>query len=248
MPTTAGSVALEGSFPPDDAFITRKLRRAGAIILGKATLTATVATMPGRAAPTGTVTFTLDGVTLGSASLGASPFGGVAATLTSPTLAVGPHTLVVAYSGDGTYVPASMTTTTTVQAPPTVTSISASTADPKVRQVVTYTVTVIDVVGTLPVTGYVTLKVDGVSQGFAAVNGAGASSQVQIPVAIGAAGQHLVTAEFTPADGSVTASTGQLAETVTRYSTSIAMNVSTAEPTVGEWVTVGVTAPSLGAV
>jgi amidase len=39
MPTTAGSVALEGSIPPDDAFITQKLREAGAIILGKATLT-----------------------------------------------------------------------------------------------------------------------------------------------------------------------------------------------------------------
>ncbi|HKV13273.1 MAG TPA: amidase family protein [Thermoanaerobaculia bacterium] len=39
MPTTAGSVALEGSIPPDDAFITQKLRAAGAIILGKATLT-----------------------------------------------------------------------------------------------------------------------------------------------------------------------------------------------------------------
>lgn len=39
MPTTAGSVALEGSVPPNDAFITEKLRDAGAIILGKATLT-----------------------------------------------------------------------------------------------------------------------------------------------------------------------------------------------------------------
>ncbi len=39
MPTTAGSVALGGSLPPDDAFITTKLRRAGAIILGKGTLT-----------------------------------------------------------------------------------------------------------------------------------------------------------------------------------------------------------------
>jgi amidase len=39
MPTTAGSLALEGSFPPDDAFLTRKLRAAGAIVIGKATLT-----------------------------------------------------------------------------------------------------------------------------------------------------------------------------------------------------------------
>ena len=39
QPTTAGSVALEGSVPPKDAFLTRRLRDAGAIILGKANLT-----------------------------------------------------------------------------------------------------------------------------------------------------------------------------------------------------------------
>src|SRR5258706_3770945 len=39
MPTTAGSVALGGSRPKKDAFIAAKLRRAGAIILGKGTLT-----------------------------------------------------------------------------------------------------------------------------------------------------------------------------------------------------------------
>ena len=39
MPTTAGSVALGGSRPREDALIARKLRRAGAILLGKGTLT-----------------------------------------------------------------------------------------------------------------------------------------------------------------------------------------------------------------
>jgi amidase len=39
MPTTAGSVALAGSRPSDDAFIAKKLRLAGAVILGKGTLT-----------------------------------------------------------------------------------------------------------------------------------------------------------------------------------------------------------------
>lgn len=39
LPTTAGSVALAGSIPPDDAFITQKLRDAGAVILGKTNLT-----------------------------------------------------------------------------------------------------------------------------------------------------------------------------------------------------------------
>ncbi len=35
MPTTAGSVLLAGSIPPDDAFVVRKLREAGAIVLAK---------------------------------------------------------------------------------------------------------------------------------------------------------------------------------------------------------------------
>ena len=35
LPTTGGSVLLEGSIPPADAFVVKKLRDAGAIILGK---------------------------------------------------------------------------------------------------------------------------------------------------------------------------------------------------------------------
>ncbi|UCD24840.1 MAG: CHRD domain-containing protein [Gemmatimonadota bacterium] len=38
MPTTAGSIALAGLIPPDDAFQVRKLREAGAIILAKSNL------------------------------------------------------------------------------------------------------------------------------------------------------------------------------------------------------------------
>jgi amidase len=39
MPTTAGSIILRDSVPPDDAFLTKRLRDAGAVILGKANLT-----------------------------------------------------------------------------------------------------------------------------------------------------------------------------------------------------------------
>jgi amidase len=39
METTAGSLALVGSRVPRDAFIVQKLRQAGAIILGKTSLT-----------------------------------------------------------------------------------------------------------------------------------------------------------------------------------------------------------------
>jgi amidase len=38
LPTTAGSVLLEGSIPPADAFLVRKLRDAGAIVLAKVNL------------------------------------------------------------------------------------------------------------------------------------------------------------------------------------------------------------------
>ncbi len=38
MTTTAGSLALKGSIPPQDAFLVKQLRAAGAIILGKANL------------------------------------------------------------------------------------------------------------------------------------------------------------------------------------------------------------------
>src|SRR5262249_40818816 len=38
LPTTGGSVLLEGSIPPEDAFVVKKLRAAGAIVIAKVNL------------------------------------------------------------------------------------------------------------------------------------------------------------------------------------------------------------------
>jgi Asp-tRNA(Asn)/Glu-tRNA(Gln) amidotransferase A subunit family amidase len=35
LPTTGGSIALKGNYPPDDAFMVRKLREADAIVIAK---------------------------------------------------------------------------------------------------------------------------------------------------------------------------------------------------------------------
>ena len=37
MMTTAGSLALLGSIPPQDSFVVKRLRAAGAVLLGKQT-------------------------------------------------------------------------------------------------------------------------------------------------------------------------------------------------------------------
>lgn len=38
LPTTAGSASLAGSIPPDDAYMVRRLREAGAIVLAKSNM------------------------------------------------------------------------------------------------------------------------------------------------------------------------------------------------------------------
>ena len=47
LPTTAGSIVLDGSIPPNDAFTVQQLRDAGANILGKANLSEFAAGVPG---------------------------------------------------------------------------------------------------------------------------------------------------------------------------------------------------------
>jgi sugar lactone lactonase YvrE len=84
------------------------------------TANSTTVTLSGSAGtPTGTVQFSVDGVASGSAVTVTSG----AATYTLPVLSAGPHTIAASYSGDGTYVSATITGIgiTVSQATPTVT-------------------------------------------------------------------------------------------------------------------------------
>ncbi|HWH10557.1 MAG TPA: Ig-like domain-containing protein [Solirubrobacteraceae bacterium] len=65
------------------------------------TLTATVAPVaPGAGTPTGTVTFTVDGTTVGTAPVSATGHASIATT----SLSAGSHTIVATYSGDGNFL------------------------------------------------------------------------------------------------------------------------------------------------
>ncbi len=198
--------------------------------------TASVATAPGHAAPTGTVTFQLDGIEVGTANL----VNGVATFVGGP-LTVGAHSVVAEYGGDGVYASGSASASTTVLAPPTVVSIGSSIPNPYVQQSVTYTVNVNELYGAVPLNGNVWVKVDGVTVNGSGVSSTGVAAQVTFDISIAGAGPHTVTAEFTPSTGAVTGSTGSLNVTVNRYDATLTLGLSKTNPTVGEYVIATVT-------
>jgi amidase len=94
MPTTGGSIALRGSIPKREAFITDRLERAGAIVLGKTNLSEFAGWMdpdmpPGYSSLGGQV---LNAYNFGDPS-GSSAGSGVAASMAFATAMVGTETL-----------------------------------------------------------------------------------------------------------------------------------------------------------
>jgi hypothetical protein len=100
------------------------------------TFTATVAAVsPGSGTPTGTVTFTNNGVVLGTATI----HGGVA-TFTTSALTVGAHTIKAAYGGDADFTASSRAISQMVKKYST--AITASATAAVLNQPVTLTATV----------------------------------------------------------------------------------------------------------
>lgn len=84
MPTTAGSIALEGNIPDNDAFLVERLREEGAIILGKAEL-AEFANWVDLRMPNGYSS--LGGQVLNSYNLARNPSGSSSGSATSGAMA-----------------------------------------------------------------------------------------------------------------------------------------------------------------
>jgi subtilase family serine protease len=183
------------------------------------TLTATVAHTSGTNAPTGTVTFTVDGTAESPVALA----NGVANTTTSFSTG-GAHTVLAAYSGDTNYY-ASTSATTTINVgaaggAATTTSLTASPTTVALYGALTLTATVkSSTAGTIA--GTVTFTVGGASLGTAPVT-AGASGLGTATLAISSAtetlgftaGSDTITAAY-GGDSLYSASSGTAAVTVT---------------------------------
>lgn len=104
------------------------------------TLSATVtANAPGSGSPTGTVTFTGDGGTLCSATLGGSP---ETASCSPVYTSVTADTITASYPGDGNFASSSASSTVSVAQAMTSTAVAPNDPTPVVGEPVTYTATV----------------------------------------------------------------------------------------------------------
>jgi subtilase family serine protease len=166
------------------------------------TLTATVAHNSGTTAPTGTVTFTVDGTAESPVALA----NGVATTTTSFSTG-GTHTVLAAYSGDTNYY-ASTSATTTINVgaaggAATTTTLAASPTTVALYGALTLTATVqSSTAGT--VAGTVTFTIGGTPVGTAPVT-AGASGLGTATLAVSSATQTL---GFTAGSDTITAAYG----------------------------------------
>jgi N-acetylneuraminic acid mutarotase len=121
------------------------------------TFTATVTTsLPGVPAPTGTVTFTVDGAQVAAPSLVSGQ-----ASYSTSSLSVGSHNIVATYGGDVNFNSASRNTSRFVGRITPSMTLASSSSSSTVGQTVTFTATVADPNGVVTATGPVTFTVDG---------------------------------------------------------------------------------------
>ena len=159
-------------------------------------VTANVSTAaPGTTQPSGTVTFTLDGTSVGIGAL--TPGSPSTASITIATLASGTHVLQATYGGDSYYSTSIAPAVTLVIAKsPTTTVVTPATVTPTAGGTVQVTASITATSpGATPPSGTVSFALDGVSQGVQAVTpGSPSSATFTLPVLT--AGTHVLVGTY----------------------------------------------------
>jgi hypothetical protein len=189
------------------------------------TFTATV-TAPG-GTPTGIVTFKDGATTLGTGNLA----GGVA-TFTTPSLALGSHTITAVYAGaSGFQASTSAPITQTVNQAGSTTVITSTLNPSTFGQSITFNVTVTGSGGTP--TGAVTFLDGSAAIGSGALNGSGMTSFTTSSLAVGS---HTITATY-GGNAAFTTSSAQLTQNVNKGATTTALTSSVNPSAPGQAVT-----------
>jgi hypothetical protein len=162
------------------------------------TFTAVVTAPSYQGTPTGTVTFSIDGQAQPPVQL--SVVGGADEAQLVTTLAVGPHSVTAAYSGDAHVSPSSGSLPTQIVTAPglhtTTTSLTSSLNPSTVGQPVTFTVVVSAGATAGTPTGSVTFTIDGVSEAPVPLQLINGSDQATFSLASLAKGTHTVSAAY----------------------------------------------------
>jgi hypothetical protein len=185
------------------------------------TLTATVAPRSGGGIPTGDVTFSDGGQTVGTAAVDAAG----QASFAVATLDVGAHSIVATYSGDDTFdSSASAPADHTVTAAATATTVLASDSSTVSGQPVTFSASVATVApGDGQPSGTVQLRVDGVATGDPVVLSGG--SAIFPAVSTLGAGAHTIAVDYSGSPN-FAASTGTRSQPVAPAQTATSLLVT----------------------
>jgi subtilase family serine protease len=201
-------------------------------------LTATITAPPGNAAePTGSITFTLDGVSQGAGVV--TPGSPSSATLTITVPSTGTHTLGATYSGDSNYTGSTASPVTiTVAKSPTTLAITPATTTPAPGSslLVTATLTALYPGSTLP-SGTVTFTLDGTKLGTGSVTG---GSTASITFNAPATGSHTLQATYSGDSYYATSTSSTVTIIVAKIPTTLVVTPATTTPPAGS--SLGVTA------
>jgi autotransporter-associated beta strand protein len=231
--TTSTSSALTQEVDQDST-TSAVVSSANPSVFGQSvTFTATVtADAPGAGTPTGTVTFLDGSTTLGTESLDGSG----ETTFTTSALAVGDHSITVAYNGDTNFATSTSGTLTQVVNQDSATSAVVSSANPSVfGQSVTFTATVTaNAPGSGTPTGTVTFLDGSTTLATEALDGSGDADFTTSALAIG---DHSITVVYNGDSDFITSTSNTLTQEVDQDSTT-AVVASSANPSVfGQSVT-----------